>query len=41
MTQWMIPWARVAEHPHALAHDKKLAEDVWKWCEDQVSNVDG
>ncbi|KAJ3530469.1 hypothetical protein NMY22_g8559 [Coprinellus aureogranulatus] len=37
--KWMIPWARVAEHPNPLAHDDKLGDELWRWCEDQVANI--
>ncbi|TFK28697.1 NAD(P)-binding protein [Coprinopsis marcescibilis] len=36
--KYLVPWARLGK-PNPLAEDHQLAEDLWKWCEDQVSNL--
>ncbi|CAA7262940.1 unnamed protein product [Cyclocybe aegerita] len=36
--KFLIPWARVGNLP-ALAADTKLAEELWKWLEEQVADV--
>lgn len=35
---YLIPWARVGE-TQPDARDPKAAEELWKWCEEQVKDV--
>ncbi|EJD04776.1 NAD-binding protein [Fomitiporia mediterranea MF3/22] len=35
---YLIPWARVAEC-RKDARDPKTAEELWKWCEEQVKDI--
>ncbi|EJD04777.1 NAD-binding protein [Fomitiporia mediterranea MF3/22] len=35
---YLIPWARVSEC-RKVARDPKVAEELWKWCEEQVKDV--
>lgn len=35
---YLIPWARIGE-TRADAQDPKTAEELWKWCEEQVKDV--
>ncbi|TEB39776.1 NAD(P)-binding protein [Coprinellus micaceus] len=37
--KWLRPWARVGNNPNPLTRDEKLAEELWKWCEEQVENI--
>lgn len=35
---FLIPWARVGEM-RADAKDPKAAEELWKYCEEQVKDI--
>ncbi|KAF9013216.1 NAD(P)-binding protein [Cyathus striatus] len=36
--EYLIPWARVGKATE-IGRDPKLAEELWKWCEEQVAST--
>jgi NAD(P)-dependent dehydrogenase (short-subunit alcohol dehydrogenase family) len=36
--KYLVPWARIGV-PNPITEDPKLAEELWKWMEEQVENI--